>query len=441
MPSNINASFSDVAKGYYKTGILAKGRSDPQLDEALEKADTMYSYSAATTLFNPKYSYKILLEGLTRDDTIQRLIPHTTYQTEGDSFHYIGVDSATGFAEILESGAIATGTSSIPALVDVDSIVPATVKVDWKETLQALELAKIQVAPVADAAFIQNYMSALFNDKIEQMLAGVYQSATVHGVDTPATTSTVADVECIDRVVGTDYTESGAGTTHVSAVTDGNIFWGPTNATGTDTARVVRATNSAATLLWDAQVKLPTTAGTEEAYDILSELDTLMAKAKKYRQGTGPANYMALMSDKAMNKIQDELDPKGSYLEGQMEVTQNLNGISTRPGVEGGKLSVASLKICGVKVPCFTSKYLDGTASSTWLWKNSKYTTGGAGNIHLINLDAIELRYLIPPTAETWRNQAPNTSPGLGNVSCIYAMMQLISRNWQSHAALKYIKA
>ena len=166
-----------------------------------------------------------------------------------------------------------------------------------------------------------------------------------------------------------------------------------------------------------------------------------MAAAKKYRQGSGPANYIALMSDTALNKVQDEIDPKGMWLEGQTEVTQTLNGITTRKGVDGGKLQVSSLILSGVKCPVFTAKYLQGTASSSWLWKNSKFATGGPGNIYLLNMDAIEFRTLIPTTAESWRNQAPNTTPGLGYINVIYMMGQLIWRNWQSHAALKYIKS
>ena len=439
----VNATFADIAKGYYRTGRLQRSY-DPEI-EALQKADVMYSYGTTTTLFNPKYSAKVLLEAISRDDTIFRLLPKTTYQTEGDSFHYNYDQTVAddGMGAILEGGVIASGTSGVPALIDVDSIVPATIKIDWKQTLQALELAKIQNPPVTDEAWIQDYMSSLFSDALERMLAGVYNSATVHGVDTPAMSAgNAAEIECIDRCCGTNYTESGVAT-YVSAVTDGDIFWGPTNKAGTDTPRVDRSANDAANLLWDAQVKLPTTAAADgaEAYDILSELDTLMAAAKKYRNGSGPANYIALMSDTAMNKVQDEIDPKGMWLEGETEVTQTLNGVSTREGVTGGKLHVSSLRLSGVKVPCFTSKYLQGTATSTWKWKNSVFTTGGVGNIYLINMDAIEFRTLIPPTAETWRNQAPNTAPGLGNVSVIYMMGNLITRQWNSHAALKYIRS
>jgi len=398
----------------------------------------MYSYTSAPglTYMNPAYSQEILLEGLTRDDSIFRLLPKTTYQSEKDSFHYVAEDVGD-FHSILEDAVLHDGTSDIPQLEDVDKIVPATIKIDWKETIQGIELAKISGNNVGPE-FVHDYMQELFNTKLEMMLAGVYESSTVHGVDTPATNATSADVECLDRMI-TDHVELGY-INHVSVDIDGDIFWGPTNKTGTDTPRIDRFI---AASVWDAQIKLPTTPGADgcEAYDILSEADTLMATMKKYRQGSGPANYIALMGDKALNKVQDEIDPKGMWLEGETNVTQNLNGISTRNGVEGGKLTVASLILSGVKCPVFTAKYLEGTATSSWLWKNSVYTTGGVGNIYLINMDAIEFRTLVPPTAESFRNQAPNAAPGLGYLSHIYMMGQLIIRNWASHGALKYIRS
>jgi hypothetical protein len=133
-----------------------------------------------------------------------------------------------------------------------------------------------------------------------------------------------------------------------------------------------------------------------------------------------------------MNKIQDELDPKARFLEGEMGVTQTLNGISTRTGIEGGKLSVASLMISGVKVPFFQATYLDGTESTNWLWKNSVYTSGGVGNIYLINMDAIEFRTLIPITYKSLPNTTNNSAPGLGNINVLYMAGQLLARQWRA---------
>jgi hypothetical protein len=195
------------------------------------------------------------------------------------------------------------------------------------------------------------------------MLAGVFRvpagTGVGHGVDAPATNGTYGEVESIDRMI-TCQAEVVSGT-YVSLTTDGNIFWN--NAGGP--AGAGRYDRNGGTL-WDAQVTLPVgSVAAGVAYNILDELDDLMAKAKCYAKQ--PYNYIALMSPKAMNKIQNEIDPKQRYLEGPADVTQTIGGVSTRPGVEGGKVSVSSLTICGVKVPCFESPYLMGTASSNWL--------------------------------------------------------------------------
>ena len=427
-------TFQQFLKGYYKT-MDPGWMSNPEMEELLKKADTIMGPTGVSTFYNSVYSRDLMLEGLTRSNTIFSLLPKTTFQQQGDSFKYIAVDSATGMkGGIGENGVIVNGTSSVPTPVEVNKIFPAVVELDWLDSEVGRALSAIQNQPVNDPNQIRDYMGNYFLDYMNKALAGVAVSATVHGVDTPAVNGTTskAEIECIDRMI-TAQAESG-GTSHVSAATDGDIFW---NEAGSGTARVVRASSTA----WDSQVKLPSSAATEEAYDILSELDNLMAVAKKYRQGSGPTNYILLCSDKAANKIQDELDPKATFLEGQMNATQTLNGVSTRPGVEGGKLSVASLMITGERVPVFTASYLDGTSTSSWLWKNSKYTTGGVGNIYLINMDAIEFRTLIPITYKSVPNTTNNSAPGLGNINIIYMAGQLIARNWASHAALKYIKA
>ena len=173
------------------------------------------------------------------------------------------------------------------------------------------------------------------------------------------------------------------------------------------------------------------------AYNILDELDDLMSSALQYAP-TGERNYIGLCSPKALNKVQDELDPKQRFLEFPMEVYQNIDGVTTRPGRLAGKTSVAALSISGVKVPFFTSIYLGGVVPGAWVWENSQYATGGVGNIYLVNTDNIEIRHLIPITYM----ETPNYSDWiLGNRHSIFSAMQLLCRNFASHAALKYIAA
>jgi hypothetical protein len=419
-------SFSTFLQRYYNA-VGPNAKSDPEIEKLL-KADDRYDF-LSTDYFNPVYSSKVTLEALTRTTSIYRVLPKTTYMQEGDSMHYISADPTVLEAFLGNETAMFGADTNIPTINDLDHLWPAVYMTGWEDTRVAVEMSKFQAPPVTGPQFLREYMRDFYWNKVDQQLAGVYLSATVHGVDTPST-STNATIECIDRMIS-DSTESGAAT-HVSAATDGDIYW---NATNTGTAKIDRSA-----VTWaNAQVKLPAAAGTEDAYNILDELDDLMATALSYAP-TAERNYIGMCSPKALNKIQDELDPKMRFFatpEGQTTITQTLGGVSTRPGAMGGKFSVAGLMISGVKVPFFTSPYFSGQASP-WVWENTVYTTGGVGNIYLINLDNIEIRHLIPYTEIDYPNYGDWV---LGDRHVLVSAMTLLAKNFASHAALKYIAA
>jgi len=440
MVSKIDIDFETYLKNYYNQPYGRSRLADPRAKtDPLYKGASMtglvYTTTAASlTFFDPVYSAEVALQGLTRDTSIFKLLPKTTYQQKGDSYQVIATETTENMYATTESGLIFTTETTTPTITDVDSIVPAVIHREWEDTTMAVELSKIQRnRGIMNPDLVKQYQTARFWDNIDQQLAGTYITpATNHGVDEPATTGAAAYIESIDRMLTTK--SEGGTATYVSADTDGDVFWNTTGVAGT--ARYDRS----AGVLWDCQIRLPTggSAAAGEPYNILDELDDLMAAAKVYAKQ--PYNYIALMSPKALNKIQNEIDPKQRFLEGPADVTQTLGGVSSRPGVEGGKVSVSSLTICGVKVPCFESPYLMGTASSSWLWKNSKHTTGGVGNIYLINMDAMEIRILVPPTYESWPAYYDLAdAPAFGNKHVLYTMMQLIAWNWQSHAKLAFI--
>jgi hypothetical protein len=420
-------SFGEYIDTFYKV-IGPDAERDPEIQDLL-KADDRYDYGS-TDYFNPVYSYEIALEGLTRSTNLYRLLPKTTYIDKGDSLHNIIADATYMKSFLGEEGGMFVSDTVIPTVSDLDLLWPAVFHIGWEDTRIGREMAKFQKGPKTDLAFLKQFFNRVYADGIDQQLAGTYLSSTVHGVDTPATQYSKATIECIDRMIS-NSTESGAAT-HVSAATDGDIYWDELNLAGTSTIKINRSD-----VTWaDAQIKLPAAAATEDAYNILDELDDLMAVALSYAD-TGERSYIGLCSPKAMNKIQDEVDPKQRFLEFPMDVYQTIGGVSTRPGRMGGKTSVAALAICGEKIPFFTSPYLGGV-STTWVWENSKYTTGGVGNVYLINMNAIELRHLIPISYV----ETPNYSDWiLGNRHSIFSAMQLLCSNFASHAALKYIKA
>jgi len=426
MPTYQPITFDDFLERFYKA-IGPDAERDPEI-QSLLKTDDRYDFGS-TDYFNPVYSAKVSLEALTRNTVLYKVLPKTSYFDKGDSLHYISSDPTVLEEYLGDEGTMFSSDTNIPTIADIDHVWPAVYHVGFEDTRIAREMSKFQAEPKTDLDFLREYFMTFYANGIDEQLAGVQLSSTVHGVDTPAT-STNATIECIDRMIS-NSTESGA-TNHVSLATDGDIFWQKQNLTGTETAVIDRSA-----VTWaDAQIKLPTTAGTEESYNILDELDDLMATALVYAP-TAERNYIGLCSPKALNKIQDELDPKQRFLEFPMDVYQTLEGVSTRPGALGGKFSVAALAICGVKVPFFTSPYLSGVSTS-WVWENSVYTTGGVGNIYLVNMDNIEIRHLIPITYAEF----PNYSDWiLGNRHSIFSAMQLLCRNFACHAALKYIAA
>jgi hypothetical protein len=420
-----------------KDGYYSKMLPDPQVNSisALMKATTPLTYSASTTWFDPVYLGRIYLEALTRSTKAFRALRKTTYQQEGDSLQYISTDSHEGLGAILESGALYSAYTN-PALADIDSIYPAIVKYDWVNTEVAAQLSQIQRSrstPTLEQ--LREYASKKFWDAVDMMLAGVYVDFAAggngtnqggYGVDAPATNgANVALIESICRMI-TDGTESADGDVHVSAGTDGDFFWNSTGVAGT--ARFDRSTGAGA-----ATLRCPTVAATEEAYNIGDELDDLMAKCLVYAEE--PYNYMAMMSPKAYNKVKAENDPK-ELITDYSGAVQSVNGISSTPGVAGGKIQLSALRLSDITVPIVTVPYLMGTASSSWLWKNTNYTTGGVGDIYLINQDNMEFRTLIPLT---YRSIPAEDS--LQTKHTLFMAGQLIAKNFKSHGALKYIAA
>jgi hypothetical protein len=219
--------------------------------------------------------------------------------------------------------------------------------------------------------------------------------------------------------------ESGAN--YCSAASDPDIFW---TSTGAGTEKFDRSAGAGA-----ANITLPVAADkvTGTAYNICDELDDLMAKCLVYAEE--PYNYVAMMSPKAYNKIKAENDPK-ALITDYTDARQTVNGVTSTPGVVGGKVQLSALRLSDITVPIITVPYLMGTATSSWTWKTSVATTGSCGNIYLINQDAMEFRTLIPITYKS--TPAENI---LETKHCLYMAGQLIAKNFKSHGALKHIKA
>jgi hypothetical protein len=220
------------------------------------------------------------------------------------------------------------------------------------------------------------------------------------------------------------------GANYVSADTDGDIFW---NSTGDGTERVTIGDRSGGEGVANCTIPVAGDKVTGTAYNICDELDDLMAKCLVYAEE--PYNYIAMMSPKAYNKIKAENDPKALIVD-YTDARQAVNGISSTPGVAGGKVQLSALRLSDITVPIVTVPYLMGTKASGWVWKTSVETTGCVGNIYLINQDAMEFRTLIPLS---YRSVPAENY--LETKHTLYMAGQLICKNFLSHGALKLIKA
>lgn len=439
-PQENQKEFAAIVKAYYQNLPIDPANFTARNLQAITKADVPLTYSTSTTWFDPVYLGRVYLEGLTRSKKVFGAIQKTTYQQLGDSYQNISTDSHTGLANILESDALFANTS-VPALTDVDSIYPAVLKYDWTNTVVAQEMSAIQRSrntPTLEQ--IRSYATAKFWDMVEMQLCGVYNDFAAggngtnkggYGCDSPPMASgDIAQFECLDRMV-TSVAE-GAGGTYLSAATDNDIYWDSQNKAGTSTIRFDRSAGAGVA----GSVRLPTggSAAEGEAYNIIDELDDIAAACLPYWDSEdGDPDYVLYMSPKAVNKIRAE-DDTHRVIDTFDSATYSINGVTSTPGVTGGKVHLSALRVSDVVMPIVSAPYLMGTSLSSWLWKNAQHTTGGPGNIYVVPQKYLEFRTLIPLTYRSVQAES-----ALEMKHTLYMAGQLIAKNWKAFGALKYI--
>jgi len=349
-------------------------------------------------------------------------IPITTF---GDSFKYSTAFNVELTAQESNETDTIFGTPTEPAIATIQGIASGIERTILNRTLHEMVREKMPDAHKggADWDFLKNTVApqALWG-KIDNWLGG-YNGTTTHGVDNPA----LANIECIDRMISNGV-ESADSTDYVSTETDGDIYWD-----GQGTVANGKIDRSAVAFA-DAQVTLPGTANKAagKAYNIMEELDDLMAAAKKYSENK---RYIGLTTDKTLNLIEGELSPGYRYLEKTVNVAATIGGISTRPGHTGG-FDVGAVVLCGVTVPVFTSNALPT--------KNVKCGTGTetAGHFYLIDLDGMFIRVDIPVTyLETGFGAEMIPVNYWESRAVLFTLCQLVCTNFQSQAALKWIAA
>ena len=350
---------------------------------------------------------------------LYKLLDKRPITTVGDSFKYTKAHGLTTTA-IGPLGATAMfGSPTEPTVAPITNITSGVENVILSRDLHSMVKER---APGADVGADWNWLvnelapTALY-DKIDTWLGGYETAAGVHGLDTPA----LKNIECIDRMASTKA-ETLAGT-YVSAITDGDIVW---DGIGTGTPKFDRDSITDA----DATIKLNSVAATNEAYEIIIELEKLMKTSKRYSKNK---RYIGVTTGATMNKIQWEVGGAARYeMDGAVDVAINVNGVETRPGVQGG-FSVGSLILAGVKVPMFVSEALPTT--------NSVFTAG-SGHCYLIDLDAMYIRTDIPMTyIESGFGPEMLSVNLLASRGFLFTLSQLVCTGFPQQAALKYIAA
>jgi len=410
-----NQTFAQFLDDYYAIGPMGylqfTGRMpDSDLKKILIHTESNY--------LEQVYAKQVQL-GAAYNSELWKLLDKKPITTVGTAYKYTtahGLDTTA----IGPGGADAIyGTSTEPTISTIPDITSGVEKVIISRDLHEMVTEKVPGTHVSepDWNYLKNELAPIaLYDKIDGWLGG-RATAAAQGVDTPA----AKNIECIDRMVS-NKVESGAAN-HVSAVTDGDIYW---DGVGTGTIRFDR---SAAPAFAEAQLKVPSAAGTAEAYNILEEIDDLMADAKKYSKNK---RYIGLCTDKALNKVEAEIDPKQRFLEKQVNVSATIGGISTRRGHEGG-FDVGAIVSCGVTIPMFTSNALPNY--------NSKYATGtSVGHITLVDLDGMYIRVDIPVTfLETGFGVEMLHQNYLRSRGMLFTLSQLVCTNFQSQAKLCWI--
>jgi hypothetical protein len=207
---------------------------------------------------------------------------------------------------------------------------------------------------------------------------------------------------------------------------DGDICW--------DCAGTTTQVDRSSTTDYDSQLKIPTTVVvTGKAWDILNELEDLMAAAKPYADR--PYRYIGLCPDAAMNLIQREFSAEArTVLDKEVYVSESLNGVDTRAGPKYGH-PVRALSLSGIDVPMFTS-------ASALPSDNSKYTTDGWGHVYIIDLNSMFIRVDLPATygesgfgMDAMIQQNVPRSRG-----AILGVYQLVCTKFASNCKLGYLK-
>ena len=370
--------------------------------------------------FDPVFNAEVFAWTL-RDNTVFRLLRKETFQRLGDSYKYYAadVDAVTGVdggSTPYTSGSVESG----PTYASFEQFKPAYIMDPWETDWTSDIESEWQKYPANTVEELKAYHANKFPNALDVMLTKTVDTVANDG-------ATYFNLESIDRICS-DYTESGATTTFVSADTDGDIYWGKS------TALIDRSTDTGDT--YGASVDLPATAAARVLS--LDMIDDVMAGCLDKAPSE---NYIMITGPRTINEIERLVEGKqrynGPWVNGPIGVDYTVNGVVTRQGVDAG-IAVASYVTNGIRIPIFANKHVVG---ENGLNESSKVTDTDIGNIYLINMDTVHIRVAVPTVYWQTPPEARLTGDRLKDRHAIMMGAQLICTNFQANGKVAYLKA
>lgn len=413
---------------YYNKGGMATtftgGDNISPLRDDIKKAVTPWDPPAGTfytSNFDPVYSAKVHA-WTERASEVWKLLPKTTYLREGDSMKYYADDLA-GMAGLIAGEAPFTVITqeSAPTVATLTEMFPAIVVDPWTTDFIGRVISTYQNSPKINPAWVKQTHVENLPNQIDKMLTKTIDTVANNG------TTTVADFESIDRIISCDTEADG---TYCGA-TDPDLFWGNTSAKidrDADTGNIFGGGGGST----GPGISLPGSAAARVLS--LDYIDDVIAEVVPYSKNN---RYIAITGGKTMNELQKLIDPKQRFLESRMDVKITRNGVSTRPGVQGG-FSVASMITNGIQIPFFPTRH---AANETAANRSATVTDADIGNIWFVDLDAIEFRMAFPLT---YLETPLKDMLSMNTITTRHMFLlggQLISTNFRAMAAVKYLKS
>jgi len=368
--------------------------------------------------FEPKFS-AVVQSYVDRASEVFKLLPRTTFLAEGDSLKYFESDLAGLTGVTHTSTPFSSGSAeSAPTIATLEEFEPAYVVDPWETSLLSRTRATWQNDPKLDPAWIKQYHAQNLPNQLDKMLTKTVDTVANDG-------SSAFNIESIDRICSGS---SEASTTYVSDATDPDIYWGKSS------ALIDRSADSDDTFGCGAGdgLDLPDT-NAARILD-LGMIDDVVAAVMPYSRRK---RYIAITGPKTLLEMQKLIDPKQRFLETRMDYQLTLNGVSTRKGVETG-FSVGAYVSNGITIPFFPSRHVANETSSN---RSATITDADIGNIYILDLDAIELRFAIPVTYLETPPPAMLTGDVMKTRHMFLLAAQLIATNFRAHASVKYLKS